>query len=70
MRAQVEPDQLGQRHRKVREAVGVDCRTLEPVDLLLPQGAFDSGASLAAVQDNRLIVENAPLIEHMGVIPT
>ena len=66
-RAQVEPDELGERHREMREAVGVDRDALDPLDLLLPQGALDGGAGLAAVQDDRLIVENAPLIEHVGV---
>ena len=67
MRAQIEPNQLGERHREMREAMGVDRHTLELADVLLPQGAFNGGAGLAPVQDDRLIVENAPLIEHVGI---
>jgi hypothetical protein len=53
----------------VREAVGVDRDAFEPRDLTLAQGALDGGADLPAVQDNRLIVEDALLIEHMGIGP-
>jgi hypothetical protein len=53
----------------MREAVGVDRHTLEPVHVLLPQRTFNGGPRLAAVQDDRLVVENAPPIEHMGVGP-
>jgi len=53
----------------MREPMRVDRNALEPLDLPLAQGAFDSGARLPAVQDNRLIIEDAPLVEHMGVGP-
>lgn len=51
----------------MREAVRVDRDALELVDLALAQGAFDRRARLASVQDDRLIVQDAPLIEHVSV---
>ena len=51
----------------MREAMGVDGNALEPIDVLLPQGALDGGSRLAAVQDDRLIIENAPLVEYVGI---
>ncbi len=51
----------------MREAVGVDGHAFDPIDMLLPQGAFDRRSRLPPVQDDRLIVKNAPLVEHMGV---
>ena len=53
----------------MREAMGVDCDAFDPLDLALAQGALDGGAGLSAVQDDWLIVEDAPLVEHMGVSP-
>ena len=53
----------------MREAVRVDRDALDPLDLALAQGALDGGAGLSAVQDDRLIVEDAPLVEHVGVGP-
>jgi hypothetical protein len=49
------------------EAVGVDRNALELVDLPLAQGAFDGGARLPAVEDDRLIIEDAPLVEYMSI---
>src|SRR3954467_10195183 len=66
-RAQIELHHLGERHRKMREAMGVDRDALELIDLPLAQRAFDGGARLPAVQDDRLIIKNAPLVEHMGI---
>ena len=51
----------------MREAVGIDRHAFDAIDLLLPQGALDGGARLAAVEHDRLIVKNAPLVEDMGV---
>src|SRR3954451_18302542 len=51
----------------MREAMGVDRDALELIDLPLAQCAFDGGARLPAVQDDRLIIKNAPLVEHMGI---
>jgi hypothetical protein len=44
----------------MREAVGVDGDTLEVGHVLLAQRALDRGARLAPVEDDRLIVEDAP----------
>ena len=68
-RTQVEPDHFGERHREMREAVRVDRDALNPLDLALAQGALDGGAGLSAVQDDWLIVEDAPLVEHVSVSP-
>ena len=68
-RAQIEPDELGERHREMREAVRVDRDAFDPLDLALAQGALDGGAGLSAVQDDWLIVEDAPLVEHVSVSP-
>ena len=53
----------------MREAVGINRHAFDPIDMLLPQGALDGRPRLAAVQHDRLIVENAPLVEHVGVGP-
>lgn len=53
----------------MRKAVRVDGDALDPSDLALAQGAFDSGAGLPAVEDDRLIVKDAPLVEDMSVGP-
>ena len=45
----------------MREPVRVDRDALELRNLALAQGAFDGSARLPAVQDDRLIIENAPL---------
>jgi hypothetical protein len=50
----------------MREAAGVDGDALEPRNLALAQGAFDGGTGLPAVQDNRLVIKDAPLVEHMS----
>jgi hypothetical protein len=68
-RTQIETDYLGERHRKMCEAAGVDRDTLELADLALAQSAFDGGTGLAAVQDDRLIIDDAPLVEDMGIGP-
>ena len=47
--------------------MGIDGHAFDAIDLLLPQGALDCRPGLAAVQDDRLVVENTPLVEHMGV---
>jgi hypothetical protein len=67
VRTQVEPDHLGKRHPEMREAVRVDGDALNPSDLALAQGALDCGTSLPAVEDDRLIVEDTPLVEDMSV---
>ncbi len=66
-RAQVEARHLGQRHPEMREAVGVDGDAFAPLDLLLAQGAIDGRTHLPAVQHDRLIIEDAPLVEHVRV---
>jgi hypothetical protein len=40
--------------------VGINRHAFDPIDMLLPQGALDGRPRLAAVQHDRLIVENAP----------
>ncbi len=37
----MEPDEFRERHRKMREVMGVDRYAFDAVDLLLPQGALD-----------------------------
>jgi hypothetical protein len=64
-RAEVEADELGQRHGEMREAVGVDGDALEVGHVLLAQRALDRGAHLAPVKDVRPVVKDAPLIEHV-----
>jgi hypothetical protein len=49
----------------MREAVGVDGNALEVGHMLLAQRALDRGARLAPVEDDRLVVKDAPLIEHV-----
>ena len=66
-RTQVEPDRFGERHREMREAMRVDGDALEPRDLALAQGALDRGAGLPAVEDDRLIIKDAPLVEDMSI---
>src|SRR4051794_23817977 len=51
----------------MREPMRVDRDALELRNLALAQGAFDGSARLPPVEDDRLIIENAPLVEHMGV---
>ena len=51
----------------MREAVGVDGNALEVGHVLLAQRALDRGARLAPVEDDRLVVKDAPLIEHVRV---
>ena len=51
----------------MREAVRVDRDAFDPLDLALAQGALDGGAGLPAVQDDRLIIKDAPLVEHMSI---
>ena len=46
---------------------GMDRNALKLVDPALAQSALDGGADLPEVQDDRLIIEDAPLVEHMGV---
>ena len=53
----------------MREAMRIDGDAFDSLDLALAQGALDGGTGLPAVQDDRLIVEDAPLVEHMGVGP-
>jgi len=53
----------------MREAVCVDGDALDPLDLALAQGALDRGAGLPAIENDRLIVENAPLVEDMSIGP-
>jgi hypothetical protein len=45
----------------MREAVGIDRHAFDAIDLLLPQGALDRGARLAAVQDDSLPASGAAL---------
>jgi hypothetical protein len=66
-RTQVEPKELRERHRKMREAMGIDRHAFDAIDLLLPQGTLDRRPCLPAVDDDRLVVKNAPLIEDVGV---
>jgi hypothetical protein len=51
----------------MREAVSVDRDALELVDLPLAQGALDRRTRLSPVQDNWLIIKDAPLVEHMSI---
>jgi hypothetical protein len=37
------------------------------VDQVLTQRTFDCGARLSLVQDNRLIVNDPPLVQHVGI---
>lgn len=39
----------------------------DPIDMLLLQGPFDRRPRLPPAQDDRLIVKNVPLVEHVGV---
>src|SRR3546814_1221189 len=64
--AEVEAQQLGDRHGEVREAVAVDGQTLE-LGYLLLQHAFDGGTGLAPVEHDRLIVDDRPLVQVVGV---
>lgn len=46
----------------MREVMGVDRHAFDAIDLLLPQAALDRRGRLTAVEDDRLIVKNAPLM--------
>ena len=50
----------------MREPVSVDSEALESAEAL-PQGAFDGGTGLSFVENDRLIVDDAPLIQHVGI---
>ena len=51
----------------MREAMRVDRDALELVDLPLAQSALDRRPRLSPVQDDRLIIEDAPLVEHVSI---
>jgi hypothetical protein len=51
----------------VGEAVGVDSDALQVGYVLLAQRALDRGTRLAPVENNRLVVEDSPLVEHVRV---
>ena len=65
-RAQVEAGQLGKCHGEMREAVGVDRDPLK-IHEVLTQSALNGGAGLPVVEDDGLIINDPPLVEHMGV---
>jgi hypothetical protein len=64
----IEAQQLRHRHGEVREAMRVHRQFLQ-LDVTLPHGAFDGSASLAGVQHNRLVVDDAPLVQHVRICP-
>ncbi len=66
-RAQIEAEELGQGHREVRVAVGIDGELCD-LEGLVADDALDGGTGLALlVEYERLGVEDAPAIAHVRV---
>ncbi len=65
-RAQIKTDRLGDSHRKMGEPVRVD---RDAFDFRTVQCTFDCRTSLAVVHQDWAIVEDRPLIEHVGLGP-
>jgi hypothetical protein len=68
-RAQVEPQQPGQRHREVGVAMGVD-RQLRGLDGLLPHNTFDGCAGLPLVEHDRLAIRTITFCTEIKETPT
>ncbi|AKM03405.1 hypothetical protein ABD05_25095 [Burkholderia pyrrocinia] len=62
-RAQIEPKRPGNAHSEIGIAMGVDGKLGDVLCRALPDDAFDCCAGLPLVQDDGLVVENAPAIE-------
>jgi hypothetical protein len=52
----------------MREAVRVHGDALE-IDQVLAQRALDGGAGLPMIENDRLVVDDPPLVEHVGIRP-
>jgi hypothetical protein len=64
--AKIQVQELRDRHPKIRVAMGIDGQALQARDRLT-HGAFDGSPSLPGRQEQRLIVDDTPLIENVGV---
>ena len=52
----------------MREAMRVHRDPLE-IDLVLAQRALDGGPGLPMIENDRLVVNNPPSVEHVGICP-
>jgi hypothetical protein len=70
--AQVESQELRDGHREARETVRVDRNERDPdtvIGAVLQFDTLDSDAGLALVEDDGLVIEDAPAVAHVGVDP-
>ena len=65
-RAKIQVQQLGDRHTKIRVTMSIDRQALQTGDRLTHR-AFDGGTRLPGCQEQRLVVDDTPLIKNVGV---
>src|SRR5277367_5208352 len=65
-RTKIQVQQFGNRHAEIRVAMSIDRQALQARDRLA-DGAFDGGTRLPGCQEQRLVVDDAPLVKHVRV---
>ena len=65
-RREIKAHEIGQRHTEMCVAMRIHRDTVE-VDGLVAKSPFDSGPGLPSVQNDGLVMQDHPLVEHMGV---
>ncbi len=66
-RAEVEAEQSRQTHGEVGVAVGINCELRHVFPAILANHSLDGGTGLSLIQEDWLIVEDAPCIADVGV---
>lgn len=68
-RAEIKPKNPGHPHCEIGVPMCVDCQRRNIPGCALPDNSFNRRTGLTLIQHNRLVIEDAPAIEYVGVHP-